>query len=455
MTPMTTTHATPTTTSFATPVLSAHFQKRQPSSIRMAQIEHMKRTDGVKAINTAIGNVSLPMHPAMIERKHRLNVKDNGFDKGIVKYSATVGFDETNNAFLNVIASSGFTIEKLHSQITNGGSQAMELIILGVCGAAGTNDKPLLMIDAAYTNYEAMAERLGRKTVSVQRKLLSSGKFSIPSIEKIERAIREHHPSALVVIPYDNPTGQFLDNKTMVALGKLCVKHNLWMISDEAYRELYYVDDAAVSVWGLTDSEISGIEGRRMSIETASKVWNACGLRIGALITDNKLFHEKAVAENTADLCSSVIGQYIFGAIAHEKKEDLQAWYATQRAYYKGMLDTFTKDMKHELPGIIVSSPDASIYSVIDVRDIAKPGFDAQAFVMYCAKQGKTTIDGKEMTLLVSPMAGFYTVKPGEPNPGKTQMRIAYVATPDEMTLVPRLFAELFKQYQHNSIATL
>jgi aspartate aminotransferase len=430
------------------PELSEHFKERQPSAIRMAQIEHMKRTDGVPALNTAIGNVSLPMHPAMIKRMHNLNVKDYQFKDGVVRYSATVGFEETNKAFLNVIASSGFEIERLYSQITNGGSQAMELLILGVCGPAGSSEKPLLLIDAAYTNYTAMAQRLGRKTVSIRRELLPTGKFSLPAIEDIESIILKHDPGAMVVIPYDNPTGHFYDHKTMVGLAGLCAKHNLWMVSDEAYRELHYVDQDAVSIWGLDNKEVPGIEGRRISIETSSKVWNACGLRIGALVTDNKLFHQKAVAENTADLCSNVIGQYIFGAIAHEKKEDLQQWYAKQRSYYKAMLDTLTKDMKTRLPGIIVSSPDASIYSVVDVRDIAKPGFDAQEFVMYCASKGKVKVAGVDKTLLVSPMAGFYNVDDGEPNPGKTQMRIAYVETPENMRLVPQMFAELFRQFE-------
>lgn len=139
----------------------------------------------------------------------------------------------------------------------------------------------------------------------------------------------------MVVIPYDNPTGHFYDTESMIALAQLCVKHDLWMISDEAYRELFYVDKPATSIRGITDKEVPGIEGRRISIETASKVRNACGLRVGALVTDNKEFHEKSVAEYTANLCTNVIGQYIFGALAHESKEDLQIRYSKQRNYYK------------------------------------------------------------------------------------------------------------------------
>ena len=198
----------------------------------------------------------------------------------------------------------------------------------------------------------------------------------------------------------------------------------------------------------MTEEKVPGISGRRISIETASKVWNACGLRIGALVTDNPEFHKKCVAESTADLCPNAIGQYIFGALAHESHADLQAWYKKQREYYFRMLKPVTDGMRRELPGVIMSSPDASIYSVIDVRDIAKPGFDANEFVMYCASQGKVVVDGRGMTLLVSPMGGFYSVAAGQPNPGRTQMRIAYVESPERMMLVPRLFAQLFREYE-------
>lgn len=431
------------------PTMSDYFKARNPSAIRMAQIKFMERTDGVEAVNTAIGNVSLPTHPAMQKRMYHLDAPESPFKDGVIKYTATVGEKETNEAVLNIIASSGFSTKGLHSQITNGGSQAMELVILGVCGAPGGSERPLMLIDAAYTNYLAFAKRVGRRTVSVSRSLDARGKFSLPSLEEIEAKIQAEKPAALVVIPYDNPTGHFYDIKTFQKLAALCVKYNMWLISDEAYRELLYLENTQVSsVWALTEAEVPGINGRRISIETASKVWNACGLRIGALVTDNADFHKKCVAENTADLCPSAIGQYIFGALAHESHQDLKVWYKKQRDYYFDMLKPVTDGILNLLPGIIMSSPDASIYSVVDVRTIAKPGFDAMDFVMYCASKGKMIVDGKEMTLLVSPMDGFYSVPAGQPNPGTTQMRIAYVETPERMKLVPRLFAELFRQYE-------
>jgi aspartate aminotransferase len=432
----------------AAPILSAHFESRAPSAIRLAQIEFMKRGDGVDAVNTAIGNVSLPMHPAMQARMRALGSGGGAFADGVVKYSATVGIPEAVEAVLNVIASSGLSREGLFAQITDGGSAAMELLLVGVCGPAGSDERPLLLIDAAYTNYMALAERTGRRTVSVRRSLGDDGKFSLPDVAEIEETIRATKPGALVVIPYDNPTGHYYDHEAMVGLARLCVKYNMWMASDEAYRELYYSEGAPSSIWRLSDDEVPGIVGRRIGIETSSKVWNACGLRIGALVTDNETFHQRSVAEYTANLCSNVIGQHIFGALAGESHDDLRRWYDGQRAYYRELLGAVSSGLKQAVPGLIVSSPDASIYSVIDVRNVAAPGFDALEFVLFCAREGRVELGGKPHTLLVSPMAGFYQVGPGEENPGKTQMRISYVDEPERMALVPELFAALFEQFE-------
>jgi aspartate aminotransferase len=429
------------------PILSEHFQERLPSDIRLAQIEFMKRREPVEAINVAIGNVSLPMHPAMVRRLASLQEEGSPFREGAVKYTPTVGLPETRQAFLNIIASSGFSTQGLQVQVTEGGSQAMELILLGVCGPAGSGKRPLLAIDPTYTNYGAMAQRIGRTAVVMSRTLQDDGCFTLPEAAEIESLIRRHRPGALLVIPYDNPTGQLYSREQMRELAALCVKHNLWMVSDEAYRELYYTEAPVVSIWGLSDREVPGIEGRRIGLDSSSKVWNACGLRIGALITDNEELHQKAVAENTANLCPNAIGQYIFGALAHESHEDLRAWYGRQREYYRELLSRVSGELKSQLPGLIVSPPDASIYTVLDVRAVVKPGFEAKDFVMYCARSGAVELEGRRYTLLVSPMAGFYAPVRGV-NPGRTQMRIAYVEPPQTMRKVPLLFRELLARYE-------
>jgi aspartate aminotransferase len=196
---------------------------------------------------------------------------------------------------------------------------------------------------------------------------------------------------------------------------------------------------------------VPGIEGRRISIETASKVWNACGLRIGALVTDNREFHEKSVAEYTANLCANAVGQYVFGSLAHEGHGDLKSWYRRQRAYYRDMLGSVNEEFSRRMPGVIVSKPVASIYSVVDLKNLVDADFDIRDFVMYCAREGKLEVHGENLTLLAAPMTGFYDVEEGAQNPGRTQVRIAHVLAPDRMRLVPLLFSGLFEQYRTSS----
>ncbi len=432
------------------PVLSSHFQSRKPSAVRMAQMKYEEREVKPEAvINVGIGNVSLPTNPAMMKRMFELNGAESPFAEGVVRYSTTAGTAECQDAFKNILKCEGFDTSKLHVQVTDGGSAGMELILIGVCGPAGADEKPLMMIDPAYTNYISFAQRTGRKTVTVKRHLDESGKFTLPELDKIEEAIKANKPGALLVIPYDNPTGQLYDHDTLKDLAALCVKYNMWMISDEAYRELYYEEGKQlVSVWGLTDAEVPGIEGRRVSIETASKVWNACGLRIGAVITDSPEFNNRSIAEYTANLCANVIGQYIFGALAHESEAQIHEWCKGLKDYYKEQIFMVYNGLKEREPGLIVSSPDASIYTVIDVRNVVKPGFDASEFVLYCAGEGSVDINGVETTLLVAPMTGFYDIEEGADNPGKTQFRVSFVETPEKLAQIPELFVELLRKYE-------
>jgi len=432
------------------PILSDHFQSRTPSDVRLAQMKYEDRKIKPEAvINVGIGNVSLPTNPAMMKRMFALGAPESPFAKGVVRYSGTAGTAECQDAFKNILKCEGFDTSKLFVQVTDGGSTGMELLLIGVCGAAGTSDKPLMMIDPAYTNYISFAQRVGRKTVTVKRHLGEAGKFSLPELDKIEETIKEHNPGALLVIPYDNPTGQFYDYETLKGLAKLCVKYNMWMVSDEAYRELFYEENSElVSIWGITDADVSGIEGRRISIETASKVWNACGLRIGAIITDSPEFNNRSVAEYTANLCANVIGQYIFGALAHESKEQIAGWCGSIREYYKELIFKVYNGLKEQEPGLIVSSPDASIYSVIDVRNVVKPGFDAIDFVLYCAQEGSVNYNGVETTLLVAPLKGFYDIPASDNNPGSTQFRISFVETPENMAKVPEVFVKLLRQFE-------
>ena len=423
------------------PNLSSHFENRLPSAIREAQIIFAQREDKneIQVVNLAIGNVSLPMHPAMQNRLNEMG--EIRFKDGVVKYTPSVGTDEAREAFLNIIGSEGVDTSHLYCMITDGGSQAMELMMLGVCGPS--SEKPLMLLDPAYTNYIEFGKRLSIPIVTANREISDDGTFEPLALDEIEKIITENAPGGLLVIPTDNPTGQFLNQRQLIDLAKICVNHNIWIVSDEAYRQLYYGEDGSSSIWKITEEDVPGITGSRISIESSSKVWNACGLRIGGLVTDNLDFHTKAVSEYTANLCANAIGQEIFGSLAHESHHDLNAWYQHQRNYYSGLIMPLRENLMKEIPGLIVSNPEAAIYFVIDFRNICADTFDSRDFVKYCASKGKVRIDDQEFTLLLAPMNGFYS----DPKRGKTQMRVAMVAPKELIEKTPLILSGLYTAY--------
>ena len=423
------------------PNLSSHFENRLPSAIREAQIIFAQREDKneIQVVNLAIGNVSLPMHPAMQNRLNEMG--EIRFKDGVVKYTPSVGTDEAREAFLNIIGSEGVDTSHLYCMITDGGSQAMELMMLGVCGPS--SEKPLMLLDPAYTNYIEFGKRLSIPIVTANREISDDGTFEPLALDEIEKIIAENAPGGLLVIPTDNPTGQFLNQRQLIDLAKICVNHNIWIVSDEAYRQLYYGEDGSSSIWKITEEDVPGITGSRISIESSSKVWNACGLRIGGLVTDNLDFHTKAVSEYTANLCANAIGQEIFGSLAHESHHDLNAWYQHQRNYYSGLIMPLRENLMKEIPGLIVSNPEAAIYFVIDFRNICADTFDSRDFVKYCASKGKVRIDDQEFTLLLAPMNGFYS----DPKKGKTQMRVAMVAPKKLIEKTPLILSGLYTAY--------
>lgn len=400
------------------------------------------RKDVVVPIDAALGNINRPMYPALIKMMKKMASTHGKFSNGIVKYSPASGYVETQKAFLKILSASSLPTDNLHIQITDGASQAIEFCLLGVSGNREKNIGPILLFDPAYTSFEYMAKRLNRRTVSMARTIKPDGTFEFPSMEDIERFILKKKPNAMIIIPYDNPTGQLIDQNQLEALAKLCVKYNMWMVSDETYRELYYSRSIAPSIWRLSDKIIPGIQGRRISLESASKVWNACGLRIGAVITDNKLFYEKSVAESTANVCPNVLGQCIFSALAEENVEDIKHWFNKQRVYYQSIINSVFLDIKKIIPNIVISKPDAALYIVLDFKNI-NPRFNATDFVNFCARYGKSKSGNKYYIVLMTPLENFFKNK----KIGRTMVRISFVDDPEKIRILPNILKDLLDQY--------
>lgn len=428
-----------------TPTLSQEAELAEASAIRSAQEAFGWRKDSneINPLNLAIGNVSLPMHPGMLKQARDVDADNHPLKTGSVPYTPTQGTDNARAALLNVISVPGFNTEGLYSHVTAGGTGAMELMMRAFC----EKGRPLVLISPFYTNYQKFAAKLHLPTTSVNRVLQEDGKFSLPDVEEIRDRIKETGANAVVVIPYDNPSGQFIPQGALAEIAAMCVEENIWIVSDEAYRGLVYTGERPSSIWGVAEKDVPGITGRRVSIESVSKVFNGCGLRIGGLVTDNKTLHQQAVKLATPELCAPALGQHALEALKEEPKEAIMKWIQDLRGYYNDLIAGTAQAFRDHMPGLLVSSPDAAIYFVIDFRNIADSGFDARDFVHFCATRGRvndTLVNGKPGTLFLAPMGGFYS----NPEAGKTQMRVAAVRSKEEMLLAPKLCERLFEQYK-------
>ena len=428
------------------PALSEHYQNRKPSAIRKAQILFNSRKDknDICVINLAIGNISLPMHTAMIERMSSLSSSHSPFNKGIVKYTNSEGVRDCQKAFIKSINAELPELNQhnnLNCIITDGGSQAMELMLLGVCGPGKKNK--ILINDPAYTNYIEFANRLNIPTSVVTRTLNINERFDDISLEAIQKIIDIDSPAGILIIPGDNPTGQHISQELIDSLAKVCIDNDMWLISDEAYRNLYYDKNEFSSIWAIDENLYPGIVGKRISIESASKMWNACGLRIGALVTDNNSFFKGAVSEYTANLCANSIGQYIFSSISELSINEINDWFRVQRNYYYKQMISLRIELKKYLPNLIISKPESALYLVIDFKNMVSSKFDILHFIEYCALKGKFKIEEKFYTLLLAPMKGFYQSN----DMGKTQARIAIVEPEKLIKKTPIVLTKLLEDY--------
>ena len=269
------------------PNISEHYQQREPSAIRKAQFLFNSRKDkkNIEAINLAIGNITLPMHPIMIERMNSLDRGNSPFHNGVVKYTSSVGMNECQSSFINSIDAelTNSISNKVKCVITDGGSQAMELMLLGVCGPS--SKKPILFIDPTYTNYIEFSKRLSIPITISSRKLQDDGSYSDIKIIDISNIIDRDNPCGIVLIPGDNPTGQQISQELIIEIAKVCVEKDIWIISDEAYRSLYYTEAGQSSIWALDDDMSSNVVKEQLSIHEASGISGVFGLLDSTSVT--------------------------------------------------------------------------------------------------------------------------------------------------------------------------
>lgn len=345
------------------------------------------------------------------------------FDKTHISYSHSAGLMELREGLVNKYYKKvGIDIEVKNLLVTIAGSESVRLSLAITCDPGDE----VLVLEPYYTNYNTFAYMEDIKLVSIATDIKKG--FQVPDIKEFEKAITPKTKAVLLCNP-GNPTGTLYTKEHMLAIGEICRKHDLFLISDEVYREFCYSDEPHFSAM-----HIPGLEENVILVDSVSKRYNLCGARIGCIISKNEDVMRAAMKFGQARLCSPVIGQIAaIGALdtPDEYFDEVKAEYIRRRDYMLGRLNN--------MEGVFSPVPQGAFYTVASL-----PIDDAETFAKWMLEEFR--MDGA--TTMVTPAASFYSNQ----EMGKTHVRIAYVLEIPEMEKALDILEAALKVYPGRTI---
>lgn len=343
----------------------------------------------------------------------------HNWQENVISYTRSEGTVQYREALAQYYNSIG--LEDLRPEnfmITNGGSEAL---IFALSLIANPGDE-VIIPEPFYANYNGFAVQAGVKVVPINSTIESG--FALPDIESFEEKINPKTRAIIICHP-GNPTGYLYTKEELEKLRNLVIKHNLFLISDEVYREFTY-DSQHHSVL-----EFPELKEHVIVIDSESKRFSMCGIRLGALISRNKELLQAALKFAQARLSPVLISQVIAAAAHQSPRQYLSE---AQKKYEKRR--DFVVEALNKIPGVFAPKPRGAFYCVASL-----PVEDAEDFAQWLLEE--FSYEGN--TLMVAPAAGFYST----PNAGKNQVRIAYVLDIPELEKAVKVLEEGLKAYQN------
>lgn len=324
-------------------------------------------------------------------------------DRKILEYSPSDGYLSLRTKMVSYYAEYGIYLSPDEIIITSGGSEAVLFAFLA-CLSPGDE---IIVTDPFYANYMAFAISAGAVIKSVKTRIEES--FRLPSVEAFEEQISPKTKAILICNP-NNPTGYLYTRKEMMQLRDIVKKHNLFLFSDEVYREFIYTGRPYISAFHL-----EGIEENVVLFDSVSKRYSECGIRIGCLCTKNKKVHEAVMK-----FCQARLSPPLLGQIVAEASIDVDKSYLHD--VYEEYLDrrNFLIDGLNGIPGVYSPIPMGAFYTIVRL-----PVDDAEQFCIWCLRDFR--YEGE--TIMMAPASGFYT----EPGEGKQEVRMAYVLCKEDL----------------------
>ena len=351
---------------------------------------------GIKVYHLNIGQPDLPTPQCGLDALKKI-------DRTLLEYSPSQGYLSYREKLCDFYKKFNINVKPDDIIITAGGSEA---VLYSFMACLNPGDE-IIVPEPAYANYMAFAISAGAKIKTIATSIEEG--FALPKVEKFEELINEKTRAIMICNP-NNPTGYLYTRREMNQIRDLVKKYDLYLFSDEVYREYIYTGSPYISAMHL-----QGIENNTVLIDSVSKRYSECGIRIGALITKNEEIR-KAVMK----FCQARLSPPLIGQIVAEASLDAPA------SYYRDVYDEYVERRKclidglNRIPGVYSPIPMGAFYTVAKL-----PVDDSDKFCRWCLEE--FNYEGE--TVMMAPASGFYTT----PGAGRNQVRIAYVLKREDL----------------------
>ena len=398
------------------PSISNKAQSMPASPIRkLVPYAEEARKKGRKVYHLNIGQPDIPTPEVALEAVKNTDIK-------VVEYTHSAGNESYRRKLAEYYKSVGIDIDHTQMLITTGGSEAV-LFAFNTCLNPGDE---VIVPEPFYANYNGFATLAGVKVKPVTSSI--DHDFALPSIEQFEDMITERTKGIVICNP-NNPTGYLYSEEEMQKLKTLVKRHDLFLFSDEVYREFVYDGRSHTSAMHL-----EGIENNVVLMDSVSKRYSMCGVRIGALISRNQEIIDNAMKFAQARLCPPALGQIASEAALDTPKEyfdEVYNEYIERRDYMVAALNS--------MEGVYSPRPKGAFYTVVRL-----PVDDAEQFAQWMLSD----FHYENQTVMIAPAAGFYST----PGLGKNEARIAYVLKIDDLKKAMKTLEEALKAYPGRTV---
>ena len=377
---------------------------------RLAPLANAAKSAGKKVYHLNIGQPDVPTPPEGLEALKKI-------DRTVLEYSPSDGLLSLRKKLKEYYKRFNIDVDLDDIIVTAGGSEAV-LFAFMACLDPGDE---IIVPEPAYANYMAFAISAGAKIVTVPS-TIDEG-FALPDVEKFEELITPRTKGILICNP-NNPTGYLYTMKEMLQIRDLVKKYDLFLFSDEVYREFCYTGAPYISAFHLPD-----IEEQVVLVDSVSKRYNECGIRVGALITKHP-----ELKKNVMKFCQARLSPPLLGQIVAEASIDASPEYmlATYNEYVERR--KFLIDQLNKIPGCYTPIPMGAFYTVVKL-----PVDDADRFCEWCLSD--FDLDGE--TIFMAPASGFYTT----PGRGRNEVRMAYVLNKEDLAKAMKVLDAALKAY--------